>query len=248
MKKLVALLSVVAVGLMISTHVAAFPKIISSPANSQAMIASGLIVETNNHSDMGPKGGPVDGDSGSISPSPSGIVSIAEWPASQFDPGLIDIDLGDPDADTDGDGVLDSADACPDTPEGANITEDGCPDTDNDGIADKDDTCDIVQDPAVISGCEDYDGDGVIDIYDDCPEVSGSVDNNGCPVKKDPVISGSTLLNSDDGSTSSNSLDAFADQGCNLIQATGSALNGIVPMLILAFSMAPIAIRRRKCR
>lgn len=61
--------------------------------------------------------------------------------------------------DSDGDGVLDDADACPNTPAGAAVNAQGCP--------------------------LDTDGDGVFDYQDKCPATAASlkVDADGCPMK-----------------------------------------------------------------
>ena len=77
--------------------------------------------------------------------------------------------------DSDGDGIMDSADACPLAagPAGSQ----GCPDTDGDGVLDKDDACADVA--GTINGCPDGDGDGVADGVDKCPGVAGTL--MGCP-------------------------------------------------------------------
>lgn len=81
--------------------------------------------------------------------------------------------------DTDGDGIYDKDDACPEI---AGLEEfQGCPDTDGDGIADKDDSCPDVAGLAEFNGCPDTDGDGIIDSEDDCPEVAGTKIMKGCP-------------------------------------------------------------------
>ncbi len=61
--------------------------------------------------------------------------------------------------DSDGDGVLDDADACPNTPAGAAVNAQGCP--------------------------LDSDGDGVFDYADKCPDTAANlkVDADGCPMK-----------------------------------------------------------------
>ncbi|GIM55049.1 OmpA family protein [Capnocytophaga cynodegmi] len=91
--------------------------------------------------------------------------------------------------DTDGDGIADKNDACP---EEAGLKEfNGCPDTDGDGIADKDDACPEVAGPRELNGCPDTDGDGVADKDDKCPEVAGPKENAGCPwpdTDKDGVL------------------------------------------------------------
>jgi OOP family OmpA-OmpF porin len=71
--------------------------------------------------------------------------------------------------DTDGDGIIDGSDSCPEV---AGLAEfQGCPDTDADGIADKDDACPEVAGPKALNGCPDADGDGVADKDDKCPQV-----------------------------------------------------------------------------
>lgn len=64
--------------------------------------------------------------------------------------------------DTDGDGIPNEDDNCPDTPNEAQE------DLDEDGVGDE---CD-----------DDIDGDGVGNTEDDCPREAGDPDNSGCPV------------------------------------------------------------------
>ncbi len=81
--------------------------------------------------------------------------------------------------DTDGDGIYDKDDACP---EQAGLKQfNGCPDTDADGIADKDDACPEIAGPAEFNGCPDTDGDGIADKDDACPDVAGLKSLGGCP-------------------------------------------------------------------
>ncbi|MFT3933433.1 MAG: OmpA family protein [Chitinophagaceae bacterium] len=84
--------------------------------------------------------------------------------------------------DRDGDGVVDSVDACPDVAGLAKFN--GCPDTDADGIADKDDKCPTVPGLARYQGCPipDRDKDGVNDEEDKCPDQAGVARYQGCPV------------------------------------------------------------------
>ncbi|MBP6550749.1 MAG: OmpA family protein [Flavobacterium sp.] len=82
--------------------------------------------------------------------------------------------------DTDGDGIIDGSDACPEVAGLAALN--GCPDTDGDGIADKDDACPEVAGLAAFKGCPDTDKDGIADKDDKCPTVAGPKDNGGCPV------------------------------------------------------------------
>jgi len=95
--------------------------------------------------------------------------------------------------DTDGDGIVDGSDACPEV---AGLAEfQGCPDTDGDGIADKDDACPEVAGPKSLQGCPDKDGDGVADKDDKCPDVAGPKENGGCPW---PDTDGDGVLDKDD--------------------------------------------------
>jgi outer membrane protein OmpA-like peptidoglycan-associated protein len=88
---------------------------------------------------------------------------------------------GCPDADNDGDGVVDKADACPMEP-GAVETR-GCPvlDKDGDGVPDPKDSCPDVAGLKVLAGCPDTDADGLADADDKCPDRAGPKDNGGCP-------------------------------------------------------------------
>jgi outer membrane protein OmpA-like peptidoglycan-associated protein len=81
--------------------------------------------------------------------------------------------------DTDSDGVVDSKDDCPTVAGLAALN--GCPDADADGIADKDDACPNEKGTKANKGCPDTDGDGVVDKDDACPTVAGPADNKGCP-------------------------------------------------------------------
>ncbi|TWO33811.1 OmpA family protein [Seonamhaeicola sediminis] len=95
--------------------------------------------------------------------------------------------------DTDGDGIEDSKDDCPNE---AGLAElNGCPDTDGDGIADKDDKCPTVAGLKALAGCPDADGDGVTDGDDKCPNTAGPAANNGCPW---PDTDGDGVLDKDD--------------------------------------------------
>ena len=82
--------------------------------------------------------------------------------------------------DTDGDGIIDGSDACP--TEFGLAALNGCPDKDGDGIADKDDACPDTAGLAAFKGCPDTDGDGLADKDDKCPTVAGPKSNGGCPV------------------------------------------------------------------
>ncbi len=84
--------------------------------------------------------------------------------------------------DRDGDGIVDSLDACPDQAGTAALQ--GCPDRDGDGIADKDDKCPDVAGLAKYQGCPipDTDKDGINDEEDKCPDVPGVARYQGCPI------------------------------------------------------------------
>ena len=99
-------------------------------------------------------------------------------------------DSGTP-PDSDGDGVLNTTDQCPDEPEDIDQFKDldGCPDEDNDrdGVPDVEDRCpnkkedlDGVDD---ADGCPEYDNDGdrVLDVDDACPNKYGPPLARGCP-------------------------------------------------------------------
>lgn len=93
--------------------------------------------------------------------------------------------------DSDGDGVEDSKDQCPNTPPGVKVDAFGCPlDSDNDGIPDYLDKCPDTPRGVRVDkdGCPlDSDGDGVPDYIDKCPNTPGNVqvDSNGCPLDSD---------------------------------------------------------------
>jgi outer membrane protein OmpA-like peptidoglycan-associated protein len=95
------------------------------------------------------------------------------------------------DRDSDGDGVPDSKDKCPDTPSGVKIDEYGCPiDSDGDGVPDYLDKCPHTPKNVKVDrdGCPlDSDGDGVPDFLDICPNTPHGVkvDELGCPFDMD---------------------------------------------------------------
>jgi outer membrane protein OmpA-like peptidoglycan-associated protein len=99
--------------------------------------------------------------------------------------------LGAKGRDTDGDGVPDSRDKCPDTPLGATVDAKGCPsDTDGDGVLNGLDKCPDTPKGCTVDakGCpSDADGDGVCDGLDQCPDTprGATVDAKGCPSDAD---------------------------------------------------------------
>lgn len=95
--------------------------------------------------------------------------------------------------DTDGDGIEDRLDECPETPGLAEFN--GCPDTDGDGVPDHKDECPTVAGLKELNGCPDADGDGIADKDDACPNEAGPKENNGCPW---PDRDGDGVLDKDD--------------------------------------------------
>jgi len=82
--------------------------------------------------------------------------------------------------DSDGDGVKDDLDLCPQI---AGLEKlNGCPDSDGDGIADYQDKCPNIAGIKELAGCPDSDGDGVADADDKCPNLAGLTTNDGCPI------------------------------------------------------------------
>lgn len=95
--------------------------------------------------------------------------------------------------DSDGDGVIDKVDECPDTPLGTPVDEVGCPidnDQDKDGVPDDKDKCPNTPLGVAVDkdGCKivakpnDDDQDGVLNKNDYCPDTTlgASVDHLGC--------------------------------------------------------------------
>jgi OOP family OmpA-OmpF porin len=99
--------------------------------------------------------------------------------------------LGATPRDTDGDGVPDKRDKCPDTQKGARVDASGCPtDSDGDKVWDGIDQCEGTPKGATVDakGCpSDSDGDKVLDGIDQCPNTpaGATVDDKGCPVDSD---------------------------------------------------------------
>jgi hypothetical protein len=80
--------------------------------------------------------------------------------------------------DSDGDGVYDTFDKCPEV---AGLSAaNGCPDRDGDKVPDHKDECPDEKGFANLHGCGDRDGDGIADPYDICPDQYGK-NADGCP-------------------------------------------------------------------
>lgn len=110
--------------------------------------------------------------------------------------------------DTDGDGIKDRKDECPDTPAGVIVDSKGCPvDTDRDGVVDYLDKCPSTPGDAGMNGCQDKDKDGVSDNEDTCPDVPGIARFIGCPDSD-----GDGVEDSKDKCPNQKGLDMF--QGC----------------------------------
>ncbi len=102
--------------------------------------------------------------------------------------GIIEFAIGKA-KDSDGDGVPDRKDQCPDTPPGVQVDEKGCPlDRDGDGVPDYKDDCPDEPGSAQLNGCPDKDGDGIADKDDDCPDIPGLAKFNGCPDKDEDGV------------------------------------------------------------
>ena len=128
--------------------------------------------------------------------------------------------------DTDGDGIEDAKDDCPNE---AGLAEfNGCPDSDGDGIADKNDDCPTVKGLASLRGCPDADGDGVADSKDNCPNEAGPAANNGCPW---PDTDGDGVADKDD--LCPDKVGTVANNGCpEVTEAVQKALNAYAKTIL----------------
>ena len=109
--------------------------------------------------------------------------------------------------DSDGDGIEDSKDTCPNE---AGLAEfNGCPDSDGDGVSDNNDNCPNVAGLKSLAGCPDADSDGIADGSDNCPNEAGPAANNGCPR---PDTDGDGVLDKDDQCP--NEAGTVANNGC----------------------------------
>ncbi|GGZ74945.1 OmpA family protein [Algibacter mikhailovii] len=128
--------------------------------------------------------------------------------------------------DSDGDGIEDSKDDCPNE---AGLAEfNGCPDADGDGVADKDDKCPTVAGLASLNGCPDADGDGVADGDDKCPNEAGPAANQGCPW---PDTDGDGVIDKDD--LCPETVGTVANNGCpEVTEAVKKALNAYAKTIL----------------
>ncbi len=136
--------------------------------------------------------------------------------------------------DTDGDGIEDRNDECPNTP---GLPEfNGCPDTDGDGIPDHLDACPTVPGLAEFNGCPDTDGDGIPDPEDECPEIPGPKENNGCPW---PDRDGDGVPDKDD--LCPDLAGTVANNGCpEITEAVKAALNSYAKTILFDTGKASI--------
>ena len=139
--------------------------------------------------------------------------------------------------DTDGDGIEDSKDACPN--EAGPKELNGCPDSDGDGIADKDDACPNEAGLAALAGCPDADGDGIADKDDQCPNEAGPAENNGCPW---PDRDGDGVLDKDD--LCPDLVGTVANKGCpEVTEAVRKTLNDYAKTILFDTGKASIKDR-----
>ena len=121
--------------------------------------------------------------------------------------------------DSDGDGIQDSEDDCPNEAGLADFN--GCPDSDGDGVADPNDNCPNTAGLPALGGCPDADGDGIADGDDGCPNEAGPAANNGCPY---PDSDGDGVLDKDDQCP--DKVGTVANNGCpEVTEAVAKTLN-----------------------
>jgi OmpA-OmpF porin, OOP family len=126
--------------------------------------------------------------------------------------------------DTDGDGVPDIEDRCPNEPGPKELQ--GCPDRDGDGVPDIDDRCPDQPGPKENQGCpiaKDSDGDGIPDDIDRCPldpeDFDGFQDEDGCP---DPDNDGDGIVDKVDACP--NTPGPIENRGCPIWDRDGDGI------------------------
>jgi len=133
--------------------------------------------------------------------------------------GLIGYFICDRYKDSDGDGVIDSKDSCPNTPSGVAVNSIGCPlDSDGDGVTDDNDSCPNTPRGVQVgtNGCPlDSDGDGVTDDKDRCPNTprGAAVNSEGCQ----PDSDGDGVYDSVDACPGTPAGQAVNEKGCHTI-------------------------------
>jgi outer membrane protein OmpA-like peptidoglycan-associated protein/outer membrane protein W len=123
--------------------------------------------------------------------------------------------------DSDGDGIQDSEDTCPLL--AGSLEYEGCPDSDGDGVSDNKDACPNTVGLASLEGCPDSDTDGITDSKDNCPNVAGPRANKGCPW---PDSDGDSVLDKDDDCPSE--AGSVVNNGCPEIYPSDEALAQLV--------------------
>lgn len=130
--------------------------------------------------------------------------------------GVASPECGGDELDSDGDGVPDSRDKCPNTPKGAPVDADGCPlDSDGDGVPDYRDKCPNTRSGAKVDewGCEIM-ADITIDLVNDefafdsaklKPDMKKALDDVAAKVKATPGDEHLTII----GHTDSVGSDAY---------------------------------------
>ncbi|MFB9055532.1 OmpA family protein [Mariniflexile ostreae] len=142
--------------------------------------------------------------------------------------------------DTDGDGIEDSKDDCPN--EAGTPEMNGCPDSDGDGVADKDDKCPTVPGLKALNGCPDADGDGITDAEDKCPNVAGPAANQGCPW---PDTDGDGVLDKDDNCPEVKG--TVANNGCpEVTEEVQKTLNAYAKTILFDTGKATIKSQSQK--
>src|SRR6187402_983029 len=129
--------------------------------------------------------------------------------------------------DTDGDGINDDIDKCPN--EKGTAKYNGCPipDTDKDGLNDEEDKCPNEAGPASNNGCpvSDRDKDGINDDEDKCPDVPGVAKNFGCPETPEVSAEVSKAL------AAAGQSIYFSSNSAKLAAAATASLNKIVKVM-----------------
>lgn len=139
--------------------------------------------------------------------------------------------------DSDGDGLRDDVDECPNEPEDKDGFEDndGCPDPDNDddGIPDSEDECPDKpetkngwkDDDGCPDGDSDPDGDGIRGAEDECPEQAedkdGYEDDDGCP---DPDNDGDGVADADDDCPDEAGIELASGCPSDRLEVSGSKI------------------------